>query len=327
MGSEKTENGLYKITAFQQMISSCCGAVLTSVLVSPLDVVKVRLQAQSNPAFKDYICVFGNGKSWPKRAGHFTGMWDAFVKITQREGVGAFWNGLPPSLAVSVPTTVIYFTCYEQLHEALTSKLGDDNDYVPLITGATARLGSATVVSPIELVRTRMQFSPLTYKQLRAYIIRNVTETGWLSLWKGWSATILRDVPFSALYWYNYEYFKKMWCKRAGKCEPTFLISFPSGAAAGSIAAVLTLPFDVVKTHKQTEIWLSEAVPSSQQRSSSILEVMKRIVAENGFAGLYIGLVPRLVKIVPSCAIMISVYEYGKSFFRKLNKERHTKNH
>ncbi|XP_066484622.1 mitochondrial glutathione transporter SLC25A40 isoform X2 [Tiliqua scincoides] len=320
MGSEKTENGLYKIKTSQQVISCCCGAVLTSLLG------KSFLESDG---LTDHICVYENenGKPWPKKLGHFTGMRDAFVKITQREGVRALWSGLPPSLLVSVPTTVIYFTCYEQLCDALTSKLGDDNDYIPLIAGATARLGAATVISPVEMIRTRMQSSRLTYKQLCAYISNNLAKDGWLSLWRGWGPTILRDVPFSALYWCNYEYFKKKLCKRAGKSEPTFLITFPSGAAAGSIAALLTLPFDVVKTHRQTEMWMSEAAHSTQQRSSSILEVMRRIVQENGFAGLYTGIVPRLAKIAPSCAIMISTYEYGKSFFRKLNKDRHMKNH
>jgi solute carrier family 25 protein 39/40 len=30
---------------------------------------------------------------------------------------------------------------------------------------------------------------------------------------------------------------------------------------------------------------------------------------------LYVGLLPRLLKIAPSCAIMISSYELGKRFF------------
>ncbi|XP_054847735.1 probable mitochondrial glutathione transporter SLC25A40 [Eublepharis macularius] len=336
MGSKGNE--LYKVTTSQQAISSCCGAMITSLLVTPLDVIKVRLQVQSNPSLKgrsflesdglmDHVCVYENGtnKTCQKASRQFTGMRDAFVKIIQREGVKALWSGLPPSLAVSVPTTVIYFTCYDQLRDAFLSKLGEDNDYIPLIAGGIARLCSATIISPVELIRTRMQSRRLTYKQLHACISSNVSKDGWLSLWKGWGPTVLRDVPFSALYWCNYEYFKKRLCKRLGKHEPTFLIAFSSGAAAGSIAALLTLPFDVVKTHRQTEIWESET-SASQQRHASVWEIMKRIVAENGFTGLYAGIVPRLTKVAPACAIMISTYEYGKSFFRRLNKERDIKN-
>ena len=35
------------ITPLQQMASSCVGALATSLLMTPLDVVKTRLQAQS----------------------------------------------------------------------------------------------------------------------------------------------------------------------------------------------------------------------------------------------------------------------------------------
>ncbi|KAF7245876.1 Solute carrier family 25 member 40, partial [Varanus komodoensis] len=119
--------------------------------VTPLDVIKVRLQAQNNPSLRgkpfldsdgltDHVYLYenGSGKTWNRTSGRFTGMMDAFMKIVQREGVKALWSGLPPSLAVSVPTTVIYFTCYDQLHDAFISKLGEDNDYIPLIAGGIA---------------------------------------------------------------------------------------------------------------------------------------------------------------------------------------------
>lgn len=39
-----------------------------------------------------------------------------------------------------------------------------------------------------------------------------------------------------AMYWYNYERFKKMMCKNLGAHEPTFFIAFTSGAASGSVS-------------------------------------------------------------------------------------------
>uniref|UniRef100_A0A8C6XDH4 Solute carrier family 25 member 40 n=1 Tax=Naja naja TaxID=35670 RepID=A0A8C6XDH4_NAJNA len=234
---------------------------------------------------------------------HLSGM-DAFAKIVQREGVKALWSGLPPSLAVSVPTTVIYFTCYDQLRDAFINKLGD-NDYIPLIAGGIARLFSATIISPIEMIRTRMQSRRLTYTELLARISTGVTQNGWLSLWKGWGPTILRDVPFSALYWYNYEYFKMSLCKKSSSHEPTFLIIFSSGAAAGSVS-------EISVCRKMRCVFFYSA---PQKKTRSIWEVMKRIVIENGFTGLFTGIIPRLSKIAPACAIMISTYEYGKTFF------------
>ena len=34
------------------------------------------------------------------------------------------------------------------------------------------------------------------------------------------------------------------------------------------------------------------------------------------------GFLPRVIKVAPACAVMISSYEYGKTFFQKLNMQR-----
>lgn len=49
--------------------------------------------------------------------------------------------------------------------------------------------------------------------------------------------------------------------QRLNQQETNFLISFVCGAMAGSLAAFVTTPFDVVKTHRQ--ITLGEVVANS----------------------------------------------------------------
>ncbi|NXN74661.1 S2540 protein, partial [Himantopus himantopus] len=310
------------------------------ILVTPLDVIKTRLQAQSNPFSKgkcfvysnglmDHICVCENGdsKAWYKKPGHFKGTLDTFVKIIQIEGIKSLWSGLPPTLIMALPTTVIYFTCYDQLSEALKSRLGKDDEHIPVLAGSLSRFGSVTVVSPLELIRTRMQYRNLSYNQLYTCISSKVATDGWFSLWRGWSSTVLRCTFLSffltlAIYWYSYERFKKMMCKEFGAHESTFFIAFTSGAASGSIAAVITLPFDVVKTHRQTELWESETLKSKLLRDcTSTWAIMRKIVAKNGITGLFAGIIPWLFKVAPACAIMIGTYEYGKSFFSHLNEK------
>ncbi|KAL3980749.1 CUG-BP- and ETR3-like factor [Sarotherodon galilaeus] len=323
------------ITPLQQMVASCSGAILTSLFVTPLDVVKIRLQAQKNPFPKapklllylhtfscpckcfvycnglmDHICICenGNSKAWYKAPGHFRGTLDAFVNIVRREGIRSLWSGLPPTLVMAVPATVIYFTCYDQLCAALKVRLGDYAQVAPLLAGATARVGSVTVISPLELIRTKLQSQKQSYRELTQCIRSAVAKEGWLSLWRGLGPTLLRDVPFSS--WL---------CGLSNITEPTLTITFVSGAVSGSIASIVTLPFDVVKTRRQVE--LGELQAKNCQASSTFC-VMCRIVAEDGFRGLFAGFLPRLIKVAPACAIMISTYEFGKAFFQKHNKER-----
>uniref|UniRef100_A0A4W3J7J5 Solute carrier family 25 member 40 n=1 Tax=Callorhinchus milii TaxID=7868 RepID=A0A4W3J7J5_CALMI len=305
-----------------------------NLLITPLDVIKIRLQAQKTPFYKgkcflycnglmDHLCICENGNTlaWYKTPRHFNGSLDALFQIIRFEGIKSLWSGLPPTLIMAVPATVIYFTTYDQLRVFIKHKLGYNGIYIPLIAGAVARVGAVSVISPLELMRTKLQSRKLTYKQLGTVVRIAVRQDGWLSLWRGWGPTVLRDVPFSATYWFNYELMKNALCKKRNLSEPTFMISFASGAASGSIAATITLPFDVVKTRRQIALGELEAL-TQPKTSMSTWVIMSQIVKESGYSGLFVGFFPRLMKVAPACAIMISSYEFGKSFFRKVNKER-----
>ena len=64
----------------------------------------------------------------------------------------------------------------------------------PIVLGV---VGAVTVISPLELIRTKMQSQQLTYKQLGACVRQAVAQGGWRSFWQGWAPTMFRDVPFS----------------------------------------------------------------------------------------------------------------------------------
>lgn len=53
--------------------------------------------------------------------------------------------------------------------------------------------------------------------------------------------------------------------------------------------------------------------------SQSTFGVLQAIYAKNGLPGLFTGLLPRLAKVVPACAIMVSTFEYGKATFQRRN--------
>ena len=63
--------------------------------------------------------------------------------------------------------------------------------------GCVSAVGAVTVISPLELVRTKMQSRRRPYSELLACIRSAVAQDGVLSLWRGWGPTVLRDVPFS----------------------------------------------------------------------------------------------------------------------------------
>ena len=361
------------LTPQQQMLSSGAGALIVSLFMTPLDVVKIRLQTQERLYSKkcflysnglmDHICPRTNGDppvralhtqqeicdcKWFNRPKYFSGTADAFLKISRTEGISSLWSGLSPTLVLAVPTTAIYFTMYEQLkvcidsqRRALSSQprilTEETPKWVSLTSGGLARLAAVTLVSPLELVRTKMQSQKMPWSDVHKCLTELVRVQGIKGLWNGYTATLLRDVPFSALYWPLYEQSKAIMNLYTSNRD-SFLVNFGSGAVAGSFASTVTLPFDVIKTIKQIEMGekdimavkpgttrsypvpVNKVSSSLSGRSRSNLTIAKELIREQGVRGLFAGIIPRLLKVAPACAIMISSYEFCKGFFKQQNQ-------
>ncbi|KAH3676295.1 hypothetical protein WICMUC_002091 [Wickerhamomyces mucosus] len=318
-----------RITIVERMISACSGSLLTSMVLTPLDVVRVRLQQQEillpdsgcckrqvfwapqpvpslDPSCARDICVTDYKRT--------NGTWKTMLSIYNQEGVRTLWRGLSLTLLMSVPANIVYFTGYEVLRENI--ELSNSPILNPLICGSLARILAGTVVSPIELLKTRLQSIPNTSPNAMSELLGNIK--GELSLkgpkvlFKGLSLTLFRDVPFSGIYWTSYEHFKKFF-----NFDSLFFNSFLSGSVSGTIAAIATNPFDVGKTRLQisNEMTLTK-------KEKSVIKFMSDIVKYEGVHALYVGLFPRILKIAPSCAIMISTYEVGKRFFEQSSTKK-----
>ncbi|KAL3230695.1 Mitochondrial carrier protein MTM1 [Nakaseomyces bracarensis] len=355
----------------ERMMSATIGSLLTSVILTPMDVVRIRLQQQQ--MIEDCGCAdienLPEGKTigirrntsellknsrvikrselepakifWESscfqnlscRNQKFDGTLEAFSKIAKFEGVSTLWRGISITLLMAIPANIVYFTGYEYVRDK--SPISKTHPIInPLICGALARVLAATTVAPLELIKTKLQSIPssarshgtlIMYKDLLNGIkneirVNGVTQT----LWKGLEITLWRDVPFSAIYWASYEFYKK----KVSYLSPDsmdkdgnsnwfyFTNSFLGGFVSGSIAAVATHPFDVGKTRQQ--IALVSENPNSRMKygkSNTMFGFLNSIRRVEGYGALYTGLAPRVAKIAPSCAIMISSYELTKRLF------------
>ena len=96
------------------------------------------------------------------------------------------------------------------------------------------------------------------------------------------------------------------------------------------MAAIITCPFDVIKTHQQIEFgerFLYTSINGKKNHMSTTRQQIRNIYNRSGFRGFFAGIIPRLAKVAPACAIMISTYEYGKTFFHAHNVKRYYENH
>ena len=184
-----------------------------------------------------------------------------------------------------------------------------------------------TATAPFELARM-IQASSQTQasKQgLVSLMLSIISESGFAGLFRGYQSTVLRDVPYSAIYWLVFENSKAAFPETSLSVNS---VNFLSGASGGIVAALRTHPFDVLKTRQQlcpqvshnaqqtTKVCLSGAVsvasPSQHVVVPSI--TLRSLYHEGGVRSLYRGLQLRLATVVPGGAIMITVYEFVKRF-------------
>ncbi|KAK5011849.1 Carrier protein, mitochondrial [Cryomyces antarcticus] len=263
---------------------------------------------------------------------------------------------------MAVPGNVIYFAGYDWLRTSRLSPMNGrvSDTYAPLVAGSTARVLAALVVSPIEMFRTRMQATSSAsatgvFRDTLNGLSEMVSAEGYRSLWRGLSLTLWRDVPFSAFYWWGYEYGKdglaEMRDRRRGRHETqstpgarrasrsrseekhsqVLIDSFIAGASSGAIAAFVTTPFDVGKTRQQVLRHSPDAGSSHargvatngvRSEDKSMPRFIWHIFKTEGTAGLFKGWAARCLKVAPACAIMISSYEIGKKMAGGMNERK-----
>ncbi|KAK9094333.1 hypothetical protein Scep_025802 [Stephania cephalantha] len=190
--SQRDSNALldFDLGIGERAFSAAGAAVLSAILVNPLDVVKTRLQAQAagvlyshnqqhvrervtsfrtNPMYSHLRCsasctcagFVGTEAVCPLETFQYKGTLDVFFKIIHQEGFTRLWRGTNAALALAVPTVGIYLPCYDIFRnrmENLTKRKAPHlTPYVPLVAGSMARSLAVISCYPVELARTRMQ--------------------------------------------------------------------------------------------------------------------------------------------------------------------------
>ncbi|XP_063970814.1 mitochondrial glutamate carrier 2-like [Lytechinus pictus] len=137
-------------------------------------------------------------------------------------------------------------------------------------------------------------------------IARDLIQTkGFFGLYKGLGATMMRDVPFSAIYFPFFAHLNALgFQSETGRAS--FLHSFVSGCIAASTAAVSVNPVDVIKTRLQL---LEHA--EGEETYTGVRDCFTKILKNEGPQAFFKGATCRILVIAPLFGIAQSVYYFG----------------
>lgn len=179
--------------------------------------------------------------------------------------------------------------------------------------------------NPLEIVKIRLQVQGEVAKTVEGspkrsamWIVRNL---GLVGLYKGASACLLRDVPFSAIYFPTYSHLKKDFFGESPTKKLGVLQLLTAGAIAGMPAAYLTTPCDVIKTRLQVEARKGEATYTGLRHAA------KTIWQEEGFRAFFKGGPARIFRSSPQFGFTLAAYEVLQNVVPMPGKQQEIKMH
>lgn len=281
---------------YKSVVASSIGSGVAVFALNPITVIKVHLQKSPDSSIRNVIST---------------------IYLNKR--MVGFWAGTPIGLLQSVPNTVIYMSIYERLKVHFASALPSNySSLSPGLAGGFARVCCVTLMSPLEVLRT-IQTGGSGLPAVE--IVRGIHRTHGVSgFYRGWSSTIIRDAPFSAIYWFAFDLLRPAWQSMVGHRESgataipdsfTNTATFFAGATSSMLAALCTHPFDVLKT--QIQVSVDPSAQSSTSRFISQRATLIGLYRVGGIRNMYRGLSMRLATVIPASAIVVTVYEYIKS--------------
>ncbi|ODV68528.1 mitochondrial carrier [Hyphopichia burtonii NRRL Y-1933] len=274
-----------------QFLSGAIAGVSEILVMYPLDVVKTRQQLATTDAYNGTIkCI---------------------KKIVKEEGFSRLYKGITAPILMEAPKRATKFAANDEWGKVYRKAFGVTtmSQSLAILTGATAGATESFVVVPFELVKIKLQDKTSKFNGMGEVVKHIVKENGVLGLYKGLESTLWRHIMWNAGYFGLIHQVRSIMPKPKSSSEKT-LIDLTCGTIGGTFGTVLNTPFDVVKSRIQAGstryIWTFP----------SLITVFK----EEGFAALYKGFIPKVLRLGPGGGILLVVFTAAMDFFRTIHE-------
>ncbi|EEF46112.1 solute carrier family 25 member 44 [Ricinus communis] len=276
--------------------------------------------------------------------------------IMRHEGIRGFYRGFGTSLMGTIPARALYMTALEVTKSSVgtaTVRLGFSDTTATAIANAAAGLSSAMaaqlVWTPIDVVSQRLMVQGCSYSNSKSSsnVIPNLDSSryrngidafrkilyadGPRGLYRGFGISILTYAPSNAVWWASYSVAHRLvWggiacytnkkdescvngCGYRPDSKAMVAVQGLCAAMASGVSAMITMPLDTVKTRMQ----VLDGEQNGRRQPLTVMQTVKNLVKEGGFAACYRGLGPRWVSMSMSATTMITTYEFLKRLSTK----------
>ncbi|XP_024915633.1 solute carrier family 25 member 55a isoform X3 [Cynoglossus semilaevis] len=267
---------------------------------------------------------------------------DCLIKTVRSEGYFGMYRGAAVNLTLVTPEKAIKLAANDFFRHHLAKDGKGLTVFKEMLAGCGAGMCQVIVTTPMEMLKIQLQDAGrlvaqqqkpvmLTPTKLvaantmlsRSYnsgtvvsappravsatqIAKELLQTqGIRGLYKGLGATLMRDVPFSVVYFPLFANLNQLGKPNPDQSSP-FYWAFLSGCAAGSAAAVTVNPCDVVKTRLQS---LNKG--AAEETYNGVVDCISKIMRKEGPSAFLKGAGCRALVIAPLFGIAQVMYFVG----------------
>uniref|UniRef100_A0A3Q3ITI5 EF-hand domain-containing protein n=1 Tax=Monopterus albus TaxID=43700 RepID=A0A3Q3ITI5_MONAL len=276
---------------WRQLMAGAMAGSVSRTGTAPLDRLKVFRQVHGSTDFK------GNVLS-------------SFQYMVKEGGVRSLWRGNGINVLKIAPETAIKFSAYEQIKNVMRG--GNDTKNLKVherfVAGSMAGATAQTAIYPMEVLKTRLTLRKTgQYSGIADCAKQILQKEGVAVFYKGYVPNLLGIVPYAGIDLAVYETLKFAWLNRnIGSVDPGVMVLVGCGAVSSTCGQLASYPLALIRTRMQAQA-SEKGAPKP-----SMLALLHNIVTQEGVAGLYRGISPNLLKVIPAVSISYVVYEYTR---------------
>ncbi|GLD49583.1 calcium-binding mitochondrial carrier protein SCaMC-1 isoform X1 [Lates japonicus] len=284
---EEKTTGLW----WKQLMAGAMAGAVSRTGTAPLDRMKVFMQVHASKSNK--ISLVGG-----------------FKQMLKEGGVTSLWRGNGINVLKIAPETAIKFMAYEQYKKLLASEPGKIKTHERFMAGSLAGATAQTAIYPMEVMKTRLTLRKTgQYSGMFDCAKKILKKEGVKAFYKGYIPNILGIIPYAGIDLAVYESLKNFWLSHYAKdtANPGVLVLLGCGTISSTCGQLASYPLALIRTRMQAQA----SIEGSEQLPMNL--IVKKILQKEGFFGLYRGILPNFMKVIPAVSISYVVYEYMRS--------------
>lgn len=283
-----TQNEMQTGMWWRHLAAGGIAGAVSRTCTAPLDRLKVFLQVQPS---KQKIS-------------------ECFNYMLKEGGITGLWRGNGINVLKIAPESALKFAAYEQVKRLIK---GDSKEtlsiYERFCAGALAGGISQTAIYPLEVLKTRLALRKTgQYKSIADAAYKIYVGEGLMSFYRGYIPNILGIIPYAGIDLAVYETLKRKYLMTHSSNEqPSFWMLLACGSASSTLGQMCSYPLALIRTRLQAQV----IHPAMDPSTVTMTGVFRTIIEKEGVFGLYRGITPNFIKVMPAVSISYVVYEYS----------------